>query len=89
MEQEAVQNIFYHSPEQHADAERHGLQVQRAQELDAEGQEGVLLAHDFGRHLEDGLAWTGEPVFSRYNGPTTPWFMRRNEIWLHVSDKPG
>ncbi|MSQ18858.1 MAG: hypothetical protein EXR39_04710 [Betaproteobacteria bacterium] len=19
---------------------------------------------------------------SRYNGPMTPWFMRRNEIWL-------
>ena len=37
----------------------------------------------------ENLAWTGEPVFSRYNGPTTPWFMRRNEIWLHVSDKPG
>lgn len=29
-----------------------------------------------------GLGWTGEPVFSRYNGPWTPWFMRRNEIWL-------
>lgn len=26
----------------------------------------------------------GEPVFSRYNDPFTPWFMRRNEIWLHV-----
>ena len=30
------------------------------------------------------LAWVGEPVFSRYNRPTTPWFMRRNEIWLHL-----
>ena len=29
-----------------------------------------------------GLGWSGEPVFSRYNGPWTPWFMRRNEIWL-------
>lgn len=29
-----------------------------------------------------GLAWTGEPVLSRYNGPMTPWFMRRNEVWL-------
>jgi hypothetical protein len=29
-----------------------------------------------------GLAWTGDPVLSRYNGPMTPWFMRRNEIWL-------
>lgn len=31
------------------------------------------------------LAWTGEPVLSRYNGPLTPWFMRRNEIWLHLT----
>jgi hypothetical protein len=28
------------------------------------------------------LRWTGEPVFSRYNPPFTPWFLRRNEIWL-------
>lgn len=33
-----------------------------------------------------GLAWTGEPVYSRYNAPFTPWFLRRNEIWLHLSD---
>ena len=31
------------------------------------------------------LEWTGEPVYSRYNGPTTPWFLRRNEIWLQVA----
>lgn len=30
------------------------------------------------------LTWQSEPVFSRYNDPTTPWFMRRNEIWLHL-----
>jgi hypothetical protein len=30
------------------------------------------------------LAWTGEPVYSRYNAPFTPWFMRRNEIWLEL-----
>lgn len=28
-----------------------------------------------------GLAWVGEPVYSRYNAPFTPWFMRRNEVW--------
>jgi hypothetical protein len=28
------------------------------------------------------LLWTGEPVYARYNAPMTPWFMRRNEIWL-------
>lgn len=26
----------------------------------------------------------GEPVWARYNAPMTPWFMRRNEIWLSV-----
>jgi len=43
--------------------------------------------------LQDGLraadlTWTGEPVYSRYNAPFTPWFMRRNEIWLHLSARP-
>ena len=31
-----------------------------------------------------GVATQGEPVLSRYNGPFTPWFLRRNEIWLAV-----
>ncbi|MBV5344527.1 MAG: heme-binding protein [Rhodoferax sp.] len=31
------------------------------------------------------IAWTGEPVLSRYNAPFTPWFMRRNEIWLNLA----
>lgn len=30
------------------------------------------------------LAWSGEPVYARYNAPFTPGFMRRNEIWLHL-----
>jgi hypothetical protein len=29
-----------------------------------------------------GVATVGEPVLARYNAPFTPWFMRRNEIWL-------
>jgi len=29
-----------------------------------------------------GMRWKGEPVYSRYNAPMTPWFLRRNEIWL-------
>ncbi|MFM1987191.1 MAG: hypothetical protein RJA99_148 [Pseudomonadota bacterium] len=33
------------------------------------------------------LTWSGEPVLSRYNGPMTPWFMRRNEIWLAVEGR--
>lgn len=31
------------------------------------------------------LDWTGDPVFSRYDAPFKPWFLRRNEIWLRVS----
>jgi hypothetical protein len=30
------------------------------------------------------LEWTGEPIYSRYDAPFTPWFLRRNEIWLHL-----
>ena len=33
-----------------------------------------------------GVAWTGEAVYSRYNAPFTPWFLRRNEIWLPLAD---
>jgi len=29
-----------------------------------------------------GIATEGEPVLARYDAPYTPWFMRRNEIWL-------
>jgi hypothetical protein len=29
-----------------------------------------------------GVPTQGEPVLARYNNPMTPWFMRRNEIWL-------
>ena len=32
-----------------------------------------------------GIATTGEPVLARYDAPFTPWFMRRNEIWLALS----
>lgn len=31
-----------------------------------------------------GQAWTGEPVYARYNAPFVPWFLRRNEIWLQL-----
>ncbi len=30
------------------------------------------------------LPWTGEAVYARYNAPFTPWFLRRNEIWLRL-----
>jgi len=29
-----------------------------------------------------GVTTQGEPVLARYNAPFTPWFIRRNEIWL-------
>ena len=29
-----------------------------------------------------GVATQGQPVLARYNGPMTPWFMRRNEVWV-------
>ena len=36
------------------------------------------------------LKVTGEPVLARYNPPFTPWFLRRNEIWLALeADPPG
>jgi len=31
------------------------------------------------------ITWTGEPIYSRYDAPMTPWFLRRNEIWLHLA----
>jgi SOUL heme-binding protein len=37
---------------------------------------------------EANLPWSGEPIFSRYNAPFTPWFLRRNEIWLTVAMTP-
>jgi hypothetical protein len=36
-----------------------------------------------------GLATEGEPLLARYNGPWTPWFMRRNEIWLRLAAAPA
>ena len=30
------------------------------------------------------IATQGEPVYSRYNAPFTPWFMRTNEIWFKL-----
>jgi len=31
------------------------------------------------------LTSQGEPIYARYNAPFVPWFMRRNEIWLHIA----
>lgn len=32
----------------------------------------------------DAVALAGEPVFAVYNGPFTPWFMRRNEVMVDI-----
>jgi hypothetical protein len=31
-----------------------------------------------------GVKTRGEPLYSRYNGPMTLWFLRRNEIWFEL-----
>jgi SOUL heme-binding protein len=52
---------------------------------------------NYNRHLTQleetlrkaGVKWSGEPVYSRYNPPFTPWFLRRNEIWLQLPANAG
>ena len=44
-------------------------------------QEAALLA----ALATDRVEATGEPVLARYNGPFTPWFMRRNEVQIEVA----
>lgn len=36
-----------------------------------------------------GLVTIGEPMLARFNGPWTPWFMRRNEVWLRLAPEPA
>lgn len=51
---------------------------------------GTWSERNYREHLETleravaaaGLGATGSPVYSRYDPPYVPWFMRRNEIWL-------
>lgn len=31
-----------------------------------------------------GVKTQGEPLYSRYNAPFTPWFLRKNEIWFNI-----
>jgi hypothetical protein len=57
---------------------------------------GLWSEANYNQHLEKlqtglrvaGLAWVGEAVYSRYNPPFMPWFLRRNEIWLHLANTP-
>lgn len=34
-----------------------------------------------------GVQTKGEALFARYNPPFMPWFLRRNEIWLEISNE--
>jgi hypothetical protein len=53
---------------------------------------GTWSERNYTEHLEKlergieaaGLRTTGAPIYSRYNAPFVPWFMRRNEIWLKL-----
>lgn len=54
---------------------------------------GTWSERNYAEHLEKlergvaaaGLRTTGSPIYSRYNAPFVPWFMRRNEIWLKLA----
>jgi effector-binding domain-containing protein len=55
---------------------------------------GTWGQNNYEKHLSELKAWiaskdletTGNPVWARYNAPFTPWFMRRNEILIPLSD---
>jgi len=55
---------------------------------------GRWTATNYDKHLAELITWvesrsfevSGEPVWARYNAPFTPWFMRRNEILVPVTD---
>jgi len=63
-----------------------------AHRLAAISYSGFWSASNYASHLATlmaalkavALSWSGEPAFSRYNAPWTPWFLRRNEIWLSL-----
>lgn len=68
------------------------LRLVPASQLAAIRYSGTWSQANYNEHLAKlkaslasaGLATQGEPVLARYNGPMTPWFMRRNEIWLSL-----
>lgn len=53
---------------------------------------GTWSQSNYLKHLDElkaalqgaAVATQGEPVLARYNPPITPWFLRRNEIWLEL-----
>lgn len=53
----------------------------RASEVNYRENEAALLA----AMREAGVTPLGEPRFAVYNGPFTPWFLRRNEVLVPVA----
>lgn len=53
---------------------------------------GFWSESNYQKHLEllqaalkqANLTWEGEAIYSRYDPPFMPWFLRRNEIWLNL-----
>jgi len=51
---------------------------------------GTWSQSNYREHLDElravlqaaAVATQGEPILARYDAPYTPWFMRRNEVWL-------
>lgn len=35
----------------------------------------------------DGVETHGSPLFTHYNGPWTPWFMRCNQVMIPMTDE--
>jgi hypothetical protein len=66
------------------------LRLVPASQLAAIRYSGTWSQSNYDEHLAKlqsilgsaGVSTQGQPVLARYNGPMTPWFMRRNEIWL-------
>jgi hypothetical protein len=68
------------------------LRTEPAKIIAAHRYSGSWSQHNYDKHLTimkaalaaAGIKTQGEPLYSRYNSPFTPWFMRRNEIWFTV-----
>lgn len=57
---------------------------------------GLWTQSNYAKHEQEllralrrnGVEIVGDPLLARYNGPFTPWFLRRNEVMVEV-DWPG
>jgi SOUL heme-binding protein len=66
------------------------LRQVEAKTVAAHRYSGTWSQANYDEHLEmlkkaldkAGVKTMGEPIYSRYNPPITPWFLRKNEIWL-------